>query len=338
MALAIKGTGLAEALSAVDPYERADAALQVTAVGAAAAEHFGKVLELLQTDASQHVRARAAEAVAATAKGREADASAALQAVLDDADAPLRAAAARGLGALQASAAASRLGSLLSDPAMSVRQAALWALSQVGQHAINQVEAIAMQMRVPLVRADAILALGKLGKAGAAYETEFAEYLEDSDSNVRLAVGHSLRDLSEHMSQGFVEKIGHLLLHESDRYRATAAVAVGSLGAAKAEKYTPVLMKMLRENVTSPVLITPAYGAAVGLGRMGDKGKTLAPYLSGPVPEMRAAACAGLAEMGSQAAPFKDEIARCLEDPDEVVRDAAQRSLERIRQASAKAA
>merc|ERR1719188_600251 len=116
---------------------------------------------------------------------------------------------------------------------------------------------------------------------------------------MRLAVGKALWNLRDCVTDKQVEQVAEGLDHQCDRYRATTALAIGSIGEAKAGKYIPVLKKMLRTNVYNQgeVLAAPNCAAAVALGRMGVEADTLAWYLASKNAAMRMSTCEGLALM-----------------------------------------
>lgn len=333
LSLSVAGDEFAGALAGLQhsqSQERVHALTVIGEAGDAAAIHIDRILDVLATDADEIVLRQAAWTITKIAKGHEARAALALDGGLDSRSALLRAEAARGLGALKVHSSIAKLGGLLQDPFMNVREAALVTLGQCGVAAGSQAAGIAANIRVPLVRVPAIIALGLVGEAGAAFLADLVMYLFDSDTQVRLAVADALLCMRDYVTEDSATFIAAGLDSHSDKFRASAAVAIGSLGDKMGGQYSKSLVKMLREH-TGDGLSSPACGAALGLGRMGSHGDVLAAYLSSATPAMRAAACRGLGEMGKGAASFEVQLVQCLDDTDEGVRDAAKESLMKVR-------
>merc|ERR1712129_649340 len=102
-------------------------------------------------------------------------------------------------------------------------------------------------------------------------------------------------------------------------------------GQERVGQLSPVLVKMLRESSSANRFLSPAGGAAIGLGRLGHNQADLAPYLDSKVPVMRAAACHGLGEMGGEAVNFREQISQLsTQDADASVREAASDALRKI--------
>lgn len=336
MALALQDQ-LATAAANLDSQEddKVCTALQLVAVAGEAGEsYFGKALEIAQKSSSLSVKRAAVAAVASTCKGQAAKATPVLEDGLTSNDAGIRKASAEGLGHLKAEGSVAKISPLLTDSHMLVRNAAMAALAAVGPKASSEAHTVATNLRAPLLRGDAIRALGRMGKEGASHVDEIAIYLEDSDPTIRLAVSEALRDMGDLVPDNVVDKAGDLLDHQQDRYRATAALAVGSCGA-KGLKYKAKLVKMLRENAltfSSPVL-APNCAAAIALGRLGAEGEQLAGYLKSRSGRMKAAVCQAISEMGKAGLSHAGAVAGCLEDEDFGVRAAAAVSLEALQKA-----
>jgi len=337
MALAVADSlsGAAEALESQDDGKVCNALAVIANAGDAGKNHFGKVLDLAKGTNNIAIKRAALEAVAATCKGQDSQATPVLEEGLTSNDAGIRTAAAHGLGHLKAEGSVAKLSPLLTDSHMLVRNAAMGALAAVGAKAGPEAKTVAANLRAPLLRVDAIRALGKLGKEGASHAEEIAVYLEDSDASVRLSVAEALRNMGDAVPDSVVEKAADLLDHQQDRFRATAALAVGSLGAARAGKYTAKLAKMLRENALtfSSPLLAPNCAAAIALGRLGAEGELLSRYLKSKSGRMRAAVCEAFAEMGKGGVAHASAIAACLEDEDPGVRSAALSALEVLQKA-----
>mmetsp|Transcript_114101 Transcript_114101/g.317629 ORF Transcript_114101/g.317629 Transcript_114101/m.317629 type:complete len:355 (-) Transcript_114101:79-1143(-) len=316
-----------------DVQKQHDALLAVARAGDAGSAHYGTVLELARSSGSLFVKRAAYEAVAVAPEGRATEALDVLEDGLSSNDAGVRAAAARGLGRLGPEGSVAKLGGLAADDHVLVRSAALGALAAAGPKASSEAKAVAANLRAPLLRADALRALGKLGGEGAAYVEDMAVFLEDSDGNIRLAVCEALRDM-ESIPESVVAKAGELLNHQCDRFRATAALAIGSCKTAQAEEYVATLTKMLRENTQthSQALLAPNCAAAISLGRLGVKTDLLASYLQSKNPNMRAAACQGLSELGRTGLTHATALAGRLEDEHDGVRLAALRALEKLQE------
>lgn len=333
----VADSDLAEAgrsLNHADASVRAKAVTTVARSGDAGKQYFDEIFAIMGADSSKVVKASAAEALASIASGNESKAVTALEQSLSSEDATLRAAAARGLGVLKATTAVAKLGALLADSHMTVRDAALEALASCGEKSGPQADAVAANLAVPMLRLGAIQTLGRMGKEGAAHASELAGFLEDSDPDIRLAIAEAFQRMRAHVPDVVAEEVGELLAHKNDRFRSTAAIAVGALGPEKAAKYVGTLVRMLREHTVSNIaMLAPNCAAAIALGKMGVEGDQVAAYLVAKKPEMRASACQGLAELGQAAVPYTPRIAQCLEDQSEGVRTFALRALEQIKQA-----
>mmetsp|Transcript_107799 Transcript_107799/g.304781 ORF Transcript_107799/g.304781 Transcript_107799/m.304781 type:complete len:258 (+) Transcript_107799:86-859(+) len=220
-----------------------------------------------------------------------------------------------------------KLGALCRDPLMSVCNEALAVVATLdGDVPADVVKTVSTCMKVPIIRQNAINALGKMGKAGAAHVMELAEYIEDSDVKTRLAVAHTLGCMKDSVPKAVVDRLASMLDHQSDRFRATAALMVGEVGATQ---YEGTLKKMLRENVADRQdALSPCCAAATALGKMG-KAAELVPFLAAKGPMMRATVCETLASLGTSQA---SAIAERLKDPEAVVRAAALKALGRIKE------
>lgn len=326
--LAEAGRNLNDTSSAV----RSRACTTVALAGKDGAQYFDTVLNLMLADESLEVKRNAAAAVSLVAAGQEAKATETLAKALSSDDAAMRAIAARGLGSLKATGTVAQLGGMLTDSHMTVRDAALGALAACGGASKSEAKAVAANLGVPMLRQAACLALGKMGAEGAAYAEDMAVYLQDSDSQIRLAIAEAFGDLKDFIPDNVVSKVGALLDHQSDRYRATAAITIGALGSAKGQKYATTIARMLKEVTnTTPAALSPNCAACIALGKMGVKGDEVAAYLSATKAVMRAAACQGLAELGKDdASKYVPKIEECLKDENSGVRDAATRALAKI--------
>jgi len=218
-----------------------------------------------------------------------------------------------------------KLGALCRDPLMSVCNEALAVMATLdGDVPADVVKTVSTCMNVPIIRRNAIDALGKMGKAGAAHVMELAEFIEDSDVETRMAVARTLGCMKDAVPETVVDRLGNLLDHQSDRFRVTAALMVGEIGATK---YETILRKMLRENIVDREdALSPCCAAAVAFGKMG-KAAELVPFLEAKGPMMRATVCETLASLGTSQA---SAIAERLKDPEAVVRAAALKALRRI--------
>mmetsp|Transcript_22144 Transcript_22144/g.61950 ORF Transcript_22144/g.61950 Transcript_22144/m.61950 type:complete len:349 (+) Transcript_22144:49-1095(+) len=326
---------LGQNLASADPQVRLRAVSAVAEAGSAAVELLPHVLALARADSSLAVRQEAVRAVASIGTGNARQAAAALEELVVAEEGQIRAAAARGLGALRVVESLGLLGRLLADPQMLVREAALSAVGAFGTAGSPELQGVVANLDVPLVRVEAIGTLGKLGPSAAGHAAALVGFLLDSDVRTRVAVADALLRLRSHVLDDVVDRVGELLNHQSDRFRATAAMAMGSLGEAKAGQHKRTLLKMLRENTIGPATLSPAFGAAIGLGRLGGQGEELERHLASKRPEVRAAICEGLTEMGAEGLHYQARLMECLQDPDERVRVAAARSLNKLRDATA---
>mmetsp|Transcript_69472 Transcript_69472/g.203273 ORF Transcript_69472/g.203273 Transcript_69472/m.203273 type:complete len:356 (+) Transcript_69472:87-1154(+) len=337
MALAVQDrlAGAAADLESQDDGKVYSALAILAMAGDGGKSHFGKILDIAKTSSNFAVKRAALEAMALTCQGQEAQATPVMEENLTSNDPGVRRAAAQGLGQVKSEGSIAKLSPLLMDSQMLVRNAAMAALGAVGAKAGSEAGAVAANLRAPLLRVDAIRAIGKMGKEGAAHASEIAVFLEDSDPNVRLAVGEALHDMGDHVPDSVAEKAGELLAHQQDRFRATAALALGSCGMARAGKHVVTLKQMLRENVpTFSPLLSPNCAAAVALGRLGTEGELLIGFLKSKNGRMRAAVCQAVAEMGKAGLSHASAIAKCLEeDEDDGVRGAAFAALEKLQKA-----
>eukprot|EP00420_Gonyaulax_spinifera_P006844 CAMPEP_0197930174 /NCGR_PEP_ID=MMETSP1439-20131203/105023_1 /TAXON_ID=66791 /ORGANISM="Gonyaulax spinifera, Strain CCMP409" /LENGTH=353 /DNA_ID=CAMNT_0043552853 /DNA_START=38 /DNA_END=1099 /DNA_ORIENTATION=- len=332
MALAVQEL-VAEAGSKLDSgivEERCEALQAIASSGESGKVYFDKILKIASESSIFAEQRGALDALASTSAGKETQAISVLSQNLSSTHPAVRSAAARGLGVLKADTCVAKLGALLTDQQMLVRSAALEALAAVGPKATSEVQAVAANLKAPLLRGEALKALGSMGKDGAAHADEIAAFLEDSDSNVRLAVAQAFGELRDFLPDHIVDQVGTLLGHQSDRFRATAALTIGQLGMAKAGKYVDKLVRMLRENMANQnrALLAPNCAAAIALGDLGVKGEQVAAYLNSKNPDMRAAACQGLAKMGKAGIEHASAISLLLED--EVVWPAALSALENL--------
>mmetsp|Transcript_57325 Transcript_57325/g.153524 ORF Transcript_57325/g.153524 Transcript_57325/m.153524 type:complete len:355 (-) Transcript_57325:138-1202(-) len=326
-ALAKAGTDL----ESQDDQVLCTALMVIARAGESGESYFSKAFELAKNSGGLAVKRAAMEAVAATCKGQAAKATPVLEEGLGNSDAVVRKASAYGLGVLKSEGSVSKLSPLVTDSHMLVRNAAMAALGAIGPKAGSEVGNIVTNLRAPLLRADAIHALGKLGKDGAAQADQIAIYLEDSDPSVRLAVGEALRNMGDAVPDNIVEKAADILEHQSDRFRATAALALASCGA-KALQHKATLVRMLRENVINfnQPMLTPNCAAAIALGRLGVEGERLVGYLKSKNGCMRAAVCQAISEMGKAGISHAAAVADCLKDEDTGVRTAAFSALEAL--------
>mmetsp|Transcript_110276 Transcript_110276/g.235522 ORF Transcript_110276/g.235522 Transcript_110276/m.235522 type:complete len:340 (-) Transcript_110276:131-1150(-) len=339
MALVVQGSGrpLAEVaadLSGSDKSKCLYALAELGSAGDAGAPYFDQVLKLAKGKADHlDVKTSAMQALALCAKGKEKEATKVFEEGLGSGTPEVRTASAAGLGVLKVTSSSKDLAGLLQDSYMRVRCAAMGALAQIGEGSASHAKVMAEQLNVPIVRRDAIFALGAAGKAGADYLDDIVGFIEDSDPEVRLAVAEALWGLQQWVTPQMAEKVGKLLQHQDDRMRASGASALGGIGSPqKVANFIPALVKMMREcpPTREKMVHSPNCAAALALGRLGVQDDDIAFYLTSKMPGMRAAACEGLASMGTKASKHKAAVERLLKDEHEGVCEAAERALKSL--------
>jgi len=285
----------------------------------------------------------------------------ALRAVLGDASAAVRAAAAASLGRMgPAAGVIPDLVGLLADADETVRGQAAEALGQVGVGDPATVPALAglLEDPSPAIRAAAAKALGALGTAGAAAVPALVPLLQDRDEGVRetaaAAVGRmgTLPDsAAETLTEGLAsddnvvrartaEALGAIgeaaadtapalveaMDDDNDRVRAKAVEALGKIGESAAEAAVPRLVRALKDpdNWVSAL-------AAEALGEMGAGADEAIPALVRSLrhsnPQVRANSAEALGKLGPAAKAAVPALERAAADEDGGVRLGAVRAL-----------
>jgi len=327
---------------------RGRAAIALGGVGAAAATTADAIAELLR-DADETVRCRAAEAL-----GEVGGAPEHLLAALDDASAPVRAAAARGLKLLghHAKAAIPRLVELLQDRDEDVRTAASEAVKAAGPldddstsklttaltspdtvvrahaaEALGSVAAPAEYAAAPLVaaladtndivRAKAVEALGKIGETAASVAVpSLVRALRDQDSWVSALAAEALGEMgaAEGVVPGLIRALGHV----NPQVRANAAEALGKLGPSAASARASL------ERATEDEDGGVQSQAVRALGMLGtpppSSVRLIRAGVTSPDPLVRAAAATAIGAFDSPADEVLADLLPLLRDPNDQVK------------------
>ncbi|HVL13185.1 MAG TPA: HEAT repeat domain-containing protein, partial [Gemmata sp.] len=241
---------------------RSEAAAALAAAGSAAATAAGALAPLLK-DSDETVRCEAAEAL-----GKIGGPVELLIPALDDAAAPVRAAAARGLRSLGRAAAPAvhRLVELFQDPDEAVRVAATEAVAAAGplDDGVAAKVAEGLESTDNVVRAQAAEALGTVGAGEAA--PALVQAVEDDNDVVRAKAVEALGKLGEDAAEVAVPSLVRALRDRDSWVSALAAEALGQMGEASGG-VVPGLVRALRH--VNPLVRA---NAAEALGRLGRAG------------------------------------------------------------------
>jgi HEAT repeat protein len=269
---------------------------------------------------------------------RAGDAVPALAAALRDPDAEVREAAVGALEAIgtPAAAAVPALVAALSDRDESprVRRRAEAALVAVGKAATPALRE-ALRADDPQVRAGAVHALGRLAVKDAAAAPGLIAALKDPEGSVRRVAAEALRDVLGDVDGALPPLLEALTDPDVEVRRAAAASLRAAAGhrritgpdeaTAAAELYKA--MKDEDEGVR-----TRADGALAKLGLTeGYVVRALVKRLKGGGAADRAAAAEALGRLGADARAAASALAEAAADPDEAVRQAARKALEKVK-------
>jgi HEAT repeat protein len=179
----------------------------------------------------------------------------------------------------------------------------------------------------PLVRAQAVFALGRLKVADDASLKAIVGRLSDDDTQVRRAAVRALR-----MTEAPREAVRPLVVKLLNDAEPTIAMrALGALVEGGVE-VVPALASALEEREAR-------YWACLALGEIGPQAKDAVPnlikVLGDDRPEERVQATVALAEIGPDAKPAAGELIKLLGDPFESVRVTAAFALGRLGDESA---
>eukprot|EP00747_Dinoflagellata_sp_TGD_P206764 gnl/TRDRNA2_/TRDRNA2_80431_c0_seq1.p1 gnl/TRDRNA2_/TRDRNA2_80431_c0~~gnl/TRDRNA2_/TRDRNA2_80431_c0_seq1.p1 ORF type:complete len:392 (-),score=88.93 gnl/TRDRNA2_/TRDRNA2_80431_c0_seq1:34-1209(-) len=173
---------------------RAAACAALASVNVEAKEYFDTLLCLCETDASNDVKRAAAVAVYRIGGAQAIDTMARAAVAVDR---EMRVIGATGLGALKAINKVDILGSLLKDSYTPVRIAAVDSLAAFGEGAASQAGLLAKKAKEPLLRAKAIVAVGRCGEAGKKHLQDILCWMTCTDTDVRLAVCEALEHIGD---------------------------------------------------------------------------------------------------------------------------------------------
>jgi HEAT repeat protein len=289
-------------------------------------------VEMLRTligDTASIVRLQAAEAL-----GRLGPAGfpacSQIVARLRDEDETVRCAAAIALGGLKCPEAVEPLTMLLQDASPEVKAAAAKGLS-----ALNAIAAPAVPDLVPLlqdqdqaVRDAAAEAIGKTGPLTEEVTETLAGGLASEDTLVRAQTAEAIGTIGPAAEQS-APALVELLDDENDRVRAKAVKALSQIGEGAAEVAVPRLVRALRD----PDAWVSAL-AAEALGEMGESAEAAVPALVRSLrhgtTQVRANAADALAKLGSGAAGAMSALIQTAADEDGGVRAAVVRALGEI--------
>lgn len=155
-----------------------------------------------------------------------------IQTALEDDVYMVRVKACECLAALKAEEAMTGLPELFEDPAPSVRQAALQALSSCPEAAKNYSSEVfkCMNDEYGTVRAAAMLTLAAMGAVGQSYASAIALELNSQDMFVRAAACEALGKLGDH-GAAFAEEVSLCLEDQVPMVRKAASQALEKMGA-----------------------------------------------------------------------------------------------------------
>ncbi|HXX53430.1 MAG TPA: HEAT repeat domain-containing protein [Thermodesulfovibrionales bacterium] len=180
--------------------------------------------------------------------------------LLDDDDGHVRALAATGLAAIRDPRAAGCIKRLLSDPYEDVQEAAVVALSNLGEGIDMQELINYLKDKSPVLRKNAAMLLGRLGATESVNALGFA--LKDGDVSVRQAVVEALSSMKTEES---VKYLVFALTDEKAHIRASASLSLGSM---ESDRVVEPLILLLLTDSDDTVRVS----AARSLGMIGNKG------------------------------------------------------------------
>lgn len=197
---------VASRLTDVDWEVRVVACEALAAMGGEA-RIYGPEIGILLDDDVHFVRSKAAVALAMLKVADEAEH---LSEVLVDKSPSVRASAIFALGELGEDGCrfAHEVAKMVGDTIVGVRVAAVRALGRLGVG--HYAGIVATTLNDPLVRSDALEALGLLGAYGAAFAEDVAECLQDDDTRVRVAAVKCLKNMGQQASE-----FAHFLLEDA---------------------------------------------------------------------------------------------------------------------------
>jgi [acyl-carrier-protein] S-malonyltransferase len=177
------------------------------------------------------------------------------------------------------------------------------------------------------LRAEALMALGKMDKEGAKFESQVMAALQDSMPAVQAAALSALAGFAAVGVKGEVtaSAAADFLSSKLPTLRAAACEALGAM-AEEAEPHLDALVKLFKDkSETVQAAAVKAVASAGELGQMYASDACRLMYEGGAT--ARAAACDALGMMGDRGQAFSEDIEALLEDPSALVREAAEKAV-----------
>lgn len=225
---------------------------------------------------------------------------------------------------------AEKVAALLNDANAEVRASAACGLGGMGSAASSHETALLGSLNDADARvvAAGALALGKLGRAGGGSSLSVIEavlkLLPSLNVTVRASACEGLGDMGESVFL-YEDKFIKCAEDRCPQVRASFAVGLGKLGH-RAGVYAPDLGRMLYD-ADARVRIS----AVEALPHLGERGAVLcedvAESLGDPDAGVRAAACKSLGLFGAEAEPFRQLLEQMSQDPSAKARKAAEQAL-----------
>lgn len=176
-----------------------------------------------------------------------------------------------------------------------------------------------------ILRQAACYALGEIGREHTGCEVPVASKLQDAHACVRTEAARAMGKLKDGALH--IDEVAALFQDRAPEVQAAAVRSVAAMGSA-AQPYTAHICCLATSSENGLFTSTQARVAALGaLGSMGDRGaayaEEVASQLQAMEPEVRAAALEALSHFDTEAKAFMDVIDRARSDPIQAVRIAA---------------
>lgn len=248
------------------------------------------------------------------------------------------------LGSIEARECTESVAELLSDPSPEVQGAACMSLGKLG--CSSRAAEVAEKLEEPRSRLQAIYALGLMEEEGAKHCEKVCDCLEDDDSETRIAAAQMVGQMAEAVkdNSSAMGKAVALLTAEDGRFRTTAALALGYMGAHAVDQ-VDMLQEALSDEFQEPACNALTAGgarsklppscrktkcaAAAALGMIVAAGgdaqsemvaSGIGSLLNDDDWETRMAACEALALMGDKAKELGSQVATLFDDEKFAVR------------------
>ncbi|HVK09773.1 MAG TPA: HEAT repeat domain-containing protein [Gemmataceae bacterium] len=255
-----------------------------------------------------------------------------LRMLLQDPSPEVKAAAAKGLAALNAYAAPAvpELVPLLQDQDQAVRDAAAEAIGKTGPLTAEVTETLAggLASEDTMVRARTAEVIGTIGPAAEESAPALVELLDDENDRVRAKAVKALSQIGEGAADVAVPRLVRALRDPDAWVSALAAEALGEMGES-AEAAVPALVRSLRHGTTQV-----RANAADALGKLGGGASSAVPALVQAAADedggVRAAAFKAVGEIGTLTPAAVAALRAALIDGDPRVRSAAVEALGRV--------